>query len=198
MKKYALLVGIVLLVAWLPMLVAFQWPGFSYYMQRVVITKPEVAWRAVGSITEPNTTLAVGDRTWDAIVDATDPNWLVIENLPPDAKNIQLRFRTDADDDDDVVEVWYCASEYVTGTAYYDSFTLGTTLTIKGGKQTTAQADVFVDTCTAVDAGLISVISDSAGDRIVTVTIGLGGAKALAFVATTLETSSTLSIEARY
>jgi len=165
-------------------------------------TMPRSPWANVGSIDEATTTPVVAARTyaltWDVFVE--DNNSVEID-VPENATYMDLRFRTDADGDAHVIEVYVAANDFMAdGTG--ESFTLGTTLTLAGGKQQAPGSTFFCDTITeAATSGILiagTTVYDDTQDRQAMIGIDLLGHKKVWIIATTLQAGTTLYVDAKW
>jgi len=145
-------------------------------------------WTTLGTITASQATLAVGGRDY-ATVDALATTKTVTFEPQIWANDMELRFQTTADADAHVVEMWIARGR----TDHYD---LAAVLTLTGGKQVADGAYVFVDTITATETFSVpGTIIHSAADSIARYDVNLDGYSRVVFIATTLECSSTLTIQ---
>jgi len=165
-------------------------------------TMPACPWEQVGSIDESTTTPTVAQRTfaltWDVFV--ADNNSVEID-VPSRATYMDLRFRTKADGDSHVIEVYVAASDFMVG-GTGDSFTMGTTLTLTGGKQQAPGSTYFVDTITeSGSSGILiagTTVYDDTQDRQAFIGIDLLGYKKVYIIATALQSGATLYVDAKF
>jgi hypothetical protein len=71
------------------------------------------------------------------------------------------------------------------------------TLALTGGQQVGPHSNVFVDTISATNGAISFSVSDSGTDRVAVAEFNTQGFKKFIFIATTLQGSSTLYVDAR-
>lgn len=196
MKKLICLV-LVVLIAWVPLFMgAYRGRGMME-IQPVYSSSPGSQWIPLGTITASNSALGVDALDYSSVDDLPDAN-TVDWDIPEDADNVEMRFQTDADDDDHVLNLYIIrGSSYTDGTTE-DSYVLSTILTLKGGTQVGPNSNVFCDTVTETQDYCISGTSVDTGatERIGRYIITkLRGYKKMVIIATTLETSGTIYID---
>jgi len=172
------------------------------YIQWTASVKLECPWQQLGTITDSNDTLDVGDCTYSDVIALPDANQITWA-IPQAADEIELRFQTDADADAHVVEIWVCASDYLRGdNTSEDVFTLGAILTLTGGKLVGTEGNVFVDTIAVTASNGIWIsddtVEDSATDRYAIWRTKTRGYKKMVIIATTYEAGTTLYCDGRY
>jgi len=162
------------------------------------IATPESLWKSVGTITESQTTPAVDARDYSSVWTDLSAAKTVKWDVHPDTTGIELRFQTTANADAHVVEMWVASGATYSGGTSEESFMLAGVLTLTGGQQVGPNSNVYVDTITRTDHTIgTSVITDSGNDRVAVYRADLRGYKKVVFIATTLEASSTLYVDAR-
>ena len=149
MKKNILILVAVVLLAWLPMFLGAvsHWAEDGSQIKPVYETSPNSGWTALGIITASQTALSVASSDYSFVNDlaaAKKVEW----DIPPEARCIELRFQTDADSDDHVLNVYFARGATYTDGSTEDSYTLTTTLTLEGGTQVAPNSNVFCDTVT--------------------------------------------------
>jgi len=162
------------------------------------IATPQSLWSSIGTITASQSTLAVDARdyssVWTDLTDAKTVKW----DVDGDTTGIELRFQTDANADAHVVEMWVASGATYSGGTSEESFMLAGTFTLTGGQQVGPNANVYVDTITRTDSSIgMSVVTDSGNDRVAVYRADLRGYKKVVFIAPTLESGSTLYVDAR-
>jgi len=164
----------------------------------VSVATPQSLWDDIGTITSSSTTPAVGARDYSAMWTDLSAAETVKWDVDGDTTGIELRFQTSANADAHVVEMWLASGATYAGGTSEESFMLGAIFTLTGGQQVGPNTNVFVDTIERTDYTLgSSAISDSGNDRVATYRVDLRGYKKVIFIATTLESSSTLYVDAR-
>jgi len=163
---------------------------------------PKAVWEQIGTasdvITKVNASPAVTARDYSAFwTDLPDANKLTLD-VPNEAFYADFRFRTSADADAHVVEIWVAPGDK-TRDGLEESFELAAILTLTGGTQTAPESLVFVDTITAVSYTLDGDVVNSAGNRMaVWQGVDLRSYKKIIMVATTFQTGKTLVCDARF
>lgn len=149
---------------------------------------PKCAWHELGSISDANAALDVGDRIYSTAEEVNCVTW----DIPADARTVEFRFRTTADADSHVLEIYAMRGE----TDYY---TLAESLALTGGKAEAAGTDVFVDTIAATQTWIANgTVVDSAADRMARLVMKTYGYTRLLFLVSTLESKATLTIDAAW
>ena len=163
---------------------------------RSAIETLQIPWIDLGDITASQAAPAVTARAYAAVV-ALGSTKVKLWDLPVGYNCIEIRFSTTAAADADVVDVLVASGE--------DHFVRVATLTLTGGAQTApvgarAVAGTFVDTIVVTNKrwhGAIEVVQAAGGDYVARFTMDMLGYDKVVFHATTLESSSTLTIEGR-
>lgn len=163
---------------------------FNLNYSRLATTKGRPT--TVGTISVQGTTLAVAGRAWSdvrAYFTGTQTTCLGY-TVPQDVNAGEFRFQTTADADSHVVEVW--------GSRGADHFTLLATLTLTGGTQEADNSLFFVDTIVSSTENLpnTGTVCDSGTNRVCRYLADLAGYDKLLFIATTLESGTTLVVQA--
>lgn len=161
-------------------------------VQTTQLITPCVPWRELGTITDANATLDVGDRDYTTVWALADVNTIKWD-VPDDASGVEFRFQTSADGDAHVVEIWIARDATYNGSTTDDQFMLGAILTLTGGTQVGPHSNVFVDTISAAEYILSDgEVCDSEANRICVWRVDLRGYKKVLIIATTFEASKTL------
>lgn len=166
-------------------------------VQPINVATPHVPFYAAGTITVAQTAPAVNARDYTSMVGLTATK-RVIFKVPEDATIGEFRFRTAANADADVVQVWVARGHYMGDGSTVDSFGLGASLALTGGAQTAPPLDTlqFVDTI-VVTPYLLSHQNayDSGNDRMAVWRVDLQGYAYVEFIATTLASKTTLYVD---
>ena len=146
-------------------------------------------WETIGTITESQTTLGGSARDWDS-VKALATAKVVKKAIYVDTNAAEFRFQTDSDDDSHIVELWAARGQ--------DHYARVAILTLTGGTQVGDSSQVFIDTI--VESTLWwprkrTEKYDSGNNSICRYWIDLLGYSKLLFIATTLESGTTLTIQ---
>ena len=181
--------------------------SMSHVINYTAKSNPIVPWKNLGSITVAEATQAVDARDYSTVGDLANTK-VVDVNLPTDGATWEFRFRTDADADAHVIEMWVCPDDYMTnGTE--EVFTHGLTASLTGGTGDAYGAagssygdSHFVQEILITDEGVLenvaSVVNSGAtADDQAILRVRLRGWNKLTFIATTLEGSTTLYVDGR-
>ena len=162
---------------------------------------PARLWKNIGNLTATQATPGVAARDWATMVALTDAKTIQWD-VPELSEYAELRFETKADADAHVIEIWVAAGQYMADGTTEDQFTLGSILTLTGGKQQATVSNFFVDTIvvTASNGVLIDddSVLDSATDRVAIYRVNMKGWRKAIMIATTYEASTTLYAHARW
>jgi len=162
------------------------------------LATPGVPWHRLGNtITVQSADIDVTQRDYSTLWGFNDANTLLWE-VSDDVTAVELRFSTTADADAQVVQIWVAANDYTAGNVE-DSFGLGATLTLTGGKQPGPYGNYFVDTIVATNGIFTgSEVVDSGNDRMALYRVDLRGWKKVVIVATTLTAKTEIYADVRY
>lgn len=163
---------------------------------RVTLETFQIGWIDLGDITTAQAAPAVTARAY-ATVNALTATGIVKWDVRYGYNCIEVRFSTNADADSSVVDVLVASGN--------DHYVRAATLTLTGGTQTApigarAAAGVYVDTIVISNKewhGDMQVVQASGGNYIARFVMDLLGYEKVVFHATTLQASSTLTIEGR-
>ena len=149
-------------------------------------------WEVIGSLTSSHATLSTSERHWDDI-SQLDPSEFVYWEVPKDANAIELRFQTDNDGDSHEVEIYASRGKQ-------NHYVRMVALTLTGGAQDADNSRKFVDTIAVSSSSeqwyVSGVVVDSGNNGICRYMIDLYGYGDLVFIAPSLQSGSTLVIEA--
>lgn len=198
-KNILVLVLLVVLLAWLPLFLGAvsHWAEDGSQIKPTYSASPNSSWTALGTITASQAALAVTARDYSAVDDLSATK-TVEWDIPAEADNVELRFQTDADSDDHVLNVYLARGAAYTDGSTEDSYTLALVLTLEGGTQTGPNSNVFCDTVTETQdyGGLGAIVDAATGDRIGRYVITkLRGYKKMVIIATTYKSSTTIYID---
>jgi hypothetical protein len=174
---------------------------FNSQPDGAVVSTPPIRWEEIGTITTAQTYPLVADRDWttvDALAAARVIEWTV----PRNASGFMLSFQTTANADSTTVALMGFADDgqAVDTTATWvddDALFLGS-LVLTGGQQVGKHTNVYVDTIAATNGVWEFEVRDSGNDRRAVVIGDTLGIKKVIGIATTLQGSSTLYVEARW
>ncbi len=172
-----------------------QW---AHFVQWTALSTPRVPWTRLGNtITVQSADIDVTQRDYSTLWGFADANTLT-GTFSDDVTATEFRFSTTADADAQVIQIWVAANDATTEGAE-DSFTLGATLTLTGGKQPGPYGNYFVDTI-AVTAGVLTggEVADSAADRMCVWRVDLRGWKKVVIVATQLAAKTEIYADVRW
>ncbi len=185
----AVLIGVSLCMAQVP----------SGQPQPTVRSSPTSRWQELGTITSAQTYPLVGDRNRTDVAALADAK-TVVWDLDSNARNFMLRFQTTADNDSTTISMLGFAEAYkynLYNRQIDDDALFCASIVLTGGKQVASHSNFYVDTAVVTDGVLTLIASDSGNDRICVVSGNTKGLKRLVFIATTLQTDSTLYVEGR-
>jgi len=163
---------------------------------KISLATPLITWIDIGDLSSSQAAPAVTARDYATVLALTSTG-IALWDVRLGYNCIEARFSTDADGDDQVVDILVASGE--------DEFVRAGTLTLKGGKQTApvgarAAAGVYCDTMILNNKawdGDMEVVQGGGTDYIARFAMDLLGYDKVLFHATTLANSTTITIEGR-
>lgn len=196
MKKWICLALIVVLI---PLFIGAvsHWAEDGTQIKPTYSATPPSLWTALGTITASNSALAVTAQDYSSVDDLPDAN-TVEWDIPAEADNLELRFQTDADSDDHVLNIYFARGATYTDGSTEDSYVLTNIITLEGGTQVGPNSNVFCDTVTETQdyGGTGAEVDSGATERIGRYIITkLRGYKKMVIIATTFKASTTIYVD---